>query len=227
MISLNKISKSYGKEKVLNEINFKVEQGDFIALLGKNGSGKTTIVNLICQLIKPDSGKIQYEFDQKELYQKIGVQTQEADFDERLTVSDVCKLWMGIYQVDQKRLENLLEQFDLTKLRKRFIKKLSGGQKQRLNIVMSILHDPEIIIFDELTTSLDAISRQEVREYLKSLNQSGKTIILVSHYMDEVEELCNRIVLIKDGIVVEDGHPKEIMNQYHCENLQEYFVKQA
>ncbi|WP_238985098.1 ABC transporter ATP-binding protein [Bacillus kwashiorkori] len=224
MLQVKNITKKYGKKEVLRGVTFTVEKGDFLAIIGKNGVGKTTLVNIICKLLKQDGGTISYGFDEKKIYNKIGVQTQSGDFDDRLKVQDMCKLWKKIYKVEQKKVDELLERFELTDVKKQYIKTLSGGQKQKLNILLSLINDPDLLILDELTTSLDAISRHEMRKYLKMLNNQGKTIIMISHYMDEVEELCNKVVVLKDGKVEQTTTPQELLGSRYG-SLQEYFVE--
>ncbi|AST93519.1 MULTISPECIES: ABC transporter ATP-binding protein [Sutcliffiella] len=224
MLEIVDIKKSYGKKEVLKGVSFTVEKGDFLAIIGKNGVGKTTLTNIICQLVKQDSGKVKYGFQEKDIYSKIGVQTQSGDFDDRLKVDDMCTLWRKIYNVDATKVDQLLERFDLTGVRKQYIKTLSGGQKQKLNILLSLLNDPELLILDELTTSLDAISRHEMRKYLKQLNEQGKTIVMISHYMDEVEDLCNKVVVLKDGEVEQTTSPRALIGSKY-NSLQQYFVE--
>ncbi|MDX8361625.1 ABC transporter ATP-binding protein [Cytobacillus sp. IB215316] len=224
MLEIVDIKKKYRKKEVLKGVSFTVEKGDFLAIIGKNGVGKTTLTNIICKLVNQDSGNITYGFNENEIYTKIGVQTQSGDFDDRLKVDDMCTLWRKIYKVEKSVVEALLERLDLTEVRKQYIKTLSGGQKQKLNILLSLLNDPELLILDELTTSLDAISRYEMRKYLKQLNEQGKTIIMISHYMDEVEDLCNKVVVLKDGKVEQTTTPKALLgNKYN--SLQDYFVE--
>ena len=224
MLQIENVKKNYGKKEVLKGVSFEVEKGDFLAIIGKNGAGKTTLTNIICKLVKQDSGTIKYAFNERDIYSHIGVQTQSGDFDDRLKVEDMCTLWRKIYKVDQAVVEGYLERFDLTEVRKQYIKTLSGGQKQKLNILLSLLNDPDLLILDELTTSLDATSRHEMRKYLKELNAQGKTIIMVSHYMDEVEVLCNKVVVIKNGEVEQSTTPQALMGTDY-NSLQDYFVE--
>ncbi|MDX8365243.1 ABC transporter ATP-binding protein [Cytobacillus sp. IB215665] len=224
MLEVVDIKKKYGKKEVLKGVTFTVDKGDFLGVIGKNGAGKTTLTNIICKLVNQDSGNITYGFNENEIYKKIGVQTQSGDFDDRLKVDDMCTLWRKIYKLDQSEVEELLKRFDLIEVRKQYIKTLSGGQKQKLNILLCLLNDPELLILDELTTSLDAISRHEMRKYLKQLNEQGRTIIMVSHYMDEVEELCNKVVVLKDGEVEQTTTPKALVGT-KFNSLQDYFVE--
>lgn len=202
MISVEAVSKSYGKQQVLNQISFQIKKGDCIGIIGKNGCGKTTLVNVISKMIKPDGGKVTYNFNEKNIYDVMGMQTQEGGFDGRLKVSDMCKLWADIYRIPPQTMEQYLHDFKLHKHKHKYIHTLSGGEKQKLNIVLSVCHNPDLLIFDEITTGLDTISRNEIKKYVKKLSLDGKTILIVSHYMEELEFLCNKVLAIKDGQVL-------------------------
>lgn len=222
MIEINNIKKKYGKKEVLKGVSFKVEKGDFVALVGKNGSGKSTIVDIITKLKKSDSGNVRYGFNDKDIYKEIGVQTQEAQFDERLSIKDMCALWKGIYNIDKKKINELLEVLHMDNINQS-IGSLSGGQKQKLNILLALVNDPKFLILDELTTGLDAISRNEIRDYLKKIHEEyNVTVFMVSHYMDEIEELCNKMIVLKDGVVYDEGNPRELVQKNNFNNLDQY-----
>jgi len=226
MIHVKDVKKSYGNKHVLKGINLSVEKGSCTALVGRNGSGKTTLVDIICQTTKANSGNVRYDFDDKNFFDHIGVQIQDAQFDKRLKVKDVINLWKSIYGEAKANLDELIDILELEPILNNRSDRLSGGQRQKLSILLSLFHDPELLIFDELTTGLDATSRDDVQQYLKMLNQKrGKTIFIVSHYMDEVEALCDKVHFLKDGIIFESGSPQEIKEKYNCVSLQE-FVKQ-
>lgn len=223
MIRLEAIAKSYGKQEVLNNIFFKIEKGDCIGIIGKNGCGKTTLVNIISKTIKADEGRVLYDFDEKHIYDLIGVQTQEAGFDERLKVRDICNLWASIYNIDKNIMDKYLKDFKLDAYKNKMINTLSGGEKQKLNIILSICHNPDILIFDEITTGLDTISRNEIKKYVKKLRDQGKTILIVSHYMEELEYLCNKILALRDGGILKFDNINEFYNDQN--SLADYFEK--
>lgn len=225
MIHVEKIKKNYGNNQVLKGINLSIEKGSCTALVGRNGSGKTTLVDVICQVTKANGGNVHYAFDEKKLFDHIGVQIQDAQFDKRLKVKDILNLWTSIYGEAKVDLEELIDLLDLKPIMNNRSDRLSGGQRQKLSILLSLFHDPELLIFDELTTGLDATSREDVQQYLKMLNKKrGKTIFMVSHYMDEVEALCDKVYFLKDGVIFEKGSPNEVKEKYNCGSLQE-FVK--
>jgi ABC-2 type transport system ATP-binding protein len=226
MIRIEGVRKNYGSNQVLKGVDLIVEKGSCTALVGRNGSGKTTLVDIVCKAKKADGGAIHYGFDDNKIFDRIGVQIQDAKFDGRLKVKQIIDLWKSIYGGARANLNELIDVLDIGAIMDSSSDKISGGQSQRLNILLSLFHDPELLIFDELTTGLDASSRDEVQEYLQMLNkEKGKTIFIVSHYMDEVEALCNMVYFLKNGIIFESGSPDEVKEKYSCNSLQE-FVKQ-
>ena len=225
MIQIENLKKSYGNKHILKGVNLSIKKGSCTALVGRNGSGKTTLVDLICKSAKANHGQVRYGFEENNIFDHIGVQIQDAQFDKRLKVKDIIHLWKSIYGGAKVDLDELIELLELEPLMNSRSDRLSGGQRQKLSILLSLFHDPELLIFDELTTGLDATSRDDVQQYLKMLNKKrGKTIFIVSHYMDEVEALCDMVYFLKDGVIFESGAPYEIKEKYNCENLQE-FVK--
>jgi len=226
MLHIENLTKSYGKNHVLKGIDLSVIKGSCSALVGRNGSGKTTIVDIVCKAKKADGGVIRYGFEECKLFDHIGVQIQDAKFDERLKVKQIIDLWKSIYGGAKANLSELIDVLDIGVIMDSSSDRISGGQRQRLNILLSLFHDPDMLIFDELTTGLDASTRDDVQEYLKMLNKDkGKTIFIVSHYMDEVEALCDMVYFLKDGVIFENGSPNKIKEEYSCSSLQE-FVKQ-
>ena len=226
MIKVEKINKSYGKNHVLKGVDLTLEKGSCTALVGRNGSGKSTLVDIICKSKKADSGKLTYDFNESKIFQHIGVQLQNAQFDGRLKVKEVIALWQSIYGDEQTDLNELIEVLELNTIMNNRVDKISGGQAQKLSILIALFHNPEVLIFDELTTGLDATAREDVHDHLRMLNKEmGKTILIVSHYMDEVEALCDNVYFLKEGIIFEQGSPEEIKKKYSVDNLQA-FVKE-
>ena len=226
MLHVEKVTKSYGKNHVLKGIDLTVLKGSCTALVGRNGSGKTTIVDIVCKVKKADGGVIRYGFEERKLFDHVGVQIQDAKFDERLKVKQIIDLWKSIHGGAKGNLNELIDVLDIEPIMNSSSDRISGGQRQRLNILLSLFHDPDMLIFDELTTGLDASTRDDVQEYLKMLNKDkGKTIFIVSHYMDEVEALCDMVYFLKDGVIFESGSPNKIKEKFSCSSLQE-FVKQ-
>jgi len=226
MIRVEDLHKSYGDNHVLKGISLTVEPGSFTALVGRNGCGKSTLVDIISKAKKADSGKIHYGFEESRIYDNIGVQIQDAKFDTRLKVKEIISMWGSIYGGAKADLNEIIEMLEIDSFMNNKADKISGGQRQKLSILLSLFHNPPFLIFDELTTGLDASTRDDVQEYLKMLNKKrGKTILIVSHYMDEVEALCGMAYFMKDGVVFDSGSPDAIKQKYGVDSLQE-FVKQ-
>jgi len=226
MIHIENVTKSYGNNQVLKGINLRIEKGSCTALVGRNGSGKSTLVDIVCKAKKANSGIIRYDFAEEKIFDHMGVQLQDASFDSRLKVKDIINLWKSIYGGAKADLNELIDVLDLAPIMNNRSEKISGGQRQKLSILLSLFHDPQLLIFDELTTGLDATTRDDVQEYLKMINKTrGKTIFIVSHYMDEVEALCDMAYFLKDGIIFESGSPSTIKEKYSCDSLQAFVKK--
>jgi len=226
MIRIEGLQKSYGDNRVLKGVNLTVEKGSCTALVGRNGSGKSTIVDIVCKAKKANSGIVRYDFDESKIFDHMGVQLQDASFDGRLKVREVINLWKSIYGGAKADLNELIDILDLSSIMNNRSEKISGGQRQKLSILLSLFHDPQLLIFDELTTGLDATTRDDVQEYLKMINKKrGKTIFIVSHYMDEVEALCDMVHFLKDGVIFESGAPSTIKEKYSCDSLQDFVKK--
>lgn len=225
MIKIEGIKKSYGSKEVLKGVNLSIKKGSFTALVGRNGSGKSTLVDIICNAKNPTGGAVNYDFNKSKLFDHIGVQIQDAQFDGRLKVKEIIDLWKSLYGGAKADLDEIINVLEMESFLNQRTDSLSGGQRQKLSILIALFHDPEMLIFDELTTGLDATMRDEVQEYLKMLNKDRKkTIFIVSHYMDEVEALCDMVYFLKDGVIFDSGSPAQIKEKYDCDTLQE-FVK--
>jgi len=226
MIRIEGLMKNYGDNRVLRGVDLSIERGYCTALVGRNGSGKTTLVDIVCKAKKANSGLVRYDFEESKLFHNIGVQIQDAHFDSRLKVGEIISLWKSIYGGAKADLGELIDILEIQPIMNQRSDKISGGQRQKLSILLSLFHDPQLLIFDELTTGLDATTRDDVQEYLKMINKSrGKTIFIVSHYMDEVEAICDMVYFLKDGVIFESGSPNDVKQKYGCGSLQE-FVRQ-
>ncbi len=209
MIQVKNLEKSFGKFEVLKNISFNVEQGKITAIVGPNGSGKTTIIKSILGLVRPDNGDIL--IDDKSILgghnyrKKIGYMPQTASFPDNLTVKEVikmiCDLRNVVIEPDQKIVTDLNLDFELNKQ----IKNLSGGTKQKVNALIALMFNPEIIILDEPTSGLDPVSSNNFKETIINKKKQAKTILLTSHIMSEIEELADHIIFIVDGKIKFDG----------------------
>lgn len=218
-ITVKNLQKSYRDLKVLRGINFEVKRGTILALLGPNGAGKTTTVKILSTLLLPDGGSATIEgFDVVEQADDvkgvIGLTGQYAAVDEYLTGRENLEMIGRLYRLGQAEVRNrsdeLLEQFDLVEASKRPVKTYSGGMRRRLDLAMSLIASPPVVFLDEPTTGLDPRSRLTMWEMVKKLAKDGTTILLTTQYMDEADQLADRIVVIDGGDVIAEGTADEL-----------------
>ncbi|WMJ78187.1 MULTISPECIES: ABC transporter ATP-binding protein [unclassified Sedimentibacter] len=213
IISVRRLSKSYGKLAAIQNLDLSVKQGTVFGLLGANGAGKSTTIECILGTKKPDSGEISILGmsplrQRKQIFEDVGVQFQEANYQDKVTVSELCEVTQSLYKSAADYRE-LLKQFGIFDNAKNLVKELSGGQRQKLFIVLALIPNPKIVFLDELTTGLDAKARREVWKILFDLKRKGLTIFLTSHFMEEVEVLCDTICILKKGKAAFYGTVKE------------------
>lgn len=215
MIALKNIEKRFGKFHVLKNISFSVQPGKITAIVGPNGSGKTTIIKSILGLVKPDSGDITINSKSvigEYLYRKnIGYMPQVASFPENLTVQEVIKMISDLRDEKINIESNLIEILNLIPEMSKQIKNLSGGNKQKLSAYIALIFNPSIIILDEPTAGLDPVASSNLKQRILEECSYGKTIFLTSHIMSEIEELADNILFLIDGRIVFDGEVKDLI----------------
>lgn len=214
--------------KALQGVSFSVGKGEVFGLLGANGAGKSTTIECVLGTRRPDSGLISVlgkdpQNDRKLLFERVGVQFQESSCQDKITVRELCEETQSLYKTVLDYRE-LLSRFNLQDKLKSPVSDLSGGQKQRLFIVLALIPDPEAVFMDELTTGLDARARRDVWKCLTELKAKGLTIFLTSHYMDEVEALCDRIMILKKGKTVFYGTVAEAIKQGPCDTFEDTYL---
>ena len=227
-IKAEKLSKSYSELKAVDNLDITVGYGEVFGLLGANGSGKSTTIECILGTKKHDDGSVSILGmnpwkDRKKLFEKVGVQFQEANYQEKITVKELCEVTQSLYMTSAEYL-TLLKQFGLSDKLKSQVSELSGGQKQRLFIVLALIPDPEVVFLDELTTGLDARARRDVWKCLSDLKEKGLTIFMTSHFMDEVEALCDRIMILKNGKSIFNGTVQEAIASSPCEKFEDAYL---
>ncbi|MBC3887877.1 ATP-binding cassette domain-containing protein [Acetobacterium paludosum] len=222
MLEIINLGKTFQNKKVLDNINFKVEKGEFFGLLGSNGAGKTTIIRLISTLLLPSKGKIRLDGQEisrnsVELKQKITTVTQEYTLRGDMTVTEIMEYQGRLYKIpkDQRRkaTKELLTFCGLMTHRKKRVRELSGGMKRKLMLCRALLPKPELVLLDEPTVGLDPFSRRQMWDLISGLNRQGMTFILTTHYMEEAQLLCNRIALIDEGCLLEIAPPLEMIKR--------------
>ena len=227
-IRVKNLTKLFDSRTVVDDLSFDVQKGQAFALLGHNGAGKSTTIDLILGLKAPDGGTARIlgmdaAKNRKQVFERVGVQLQHTQYQSNITVEEACIEYASLYAAPAD-YPRLLEQFGLGPLRKNFVSKLSGGERQKLSVVLALIGNPEIVFLDELTTGLDVVARREVWRTLKQLKRQGLTILLTTHYMEEAEALCDRVCIIKSGKKVAEGTVEEVIAASGQNNLEEAYL---
>lgn len=227
-IQVTNLTKSFGGRRVVEGLSFEVEKGEVFAILGHNGAGKSTTIDLILGLKKPDEGSasimgMQASENRRRVFEKVGVQLQSTEYQDNITVEEACMEYASLYR-EPADWEKLLESFGINSLRKSRVNKLSGGERQRLSVVLALVGNPEIVFLDELTTGLDVAARREVWRTLRQLKEKGMTIFLTTHYMEEAEALCDRVCIIREGKKITQGTISEVVSGSGMKNLEEAYL---
>ena len=209
VVHVRDLVKTYGGVPAVDGIGFDVAIGETFGLLGANGAGKTTTLECLLGVSRPDAGSVTIlgldpRTRRKELFQRVGVQFQEARYQDKITVDELCRATRALYR-EADDPAKLLARFSLPEVRKQAVESLSGGQRQRLFVVLALIPRPEVVFLDELTTGLDVKARRDVWNLLDEMRQQGMTIVLTSHFMDEVEALCDRVIILRKGRIVFEG----------------------
>jgi ABC-2 type transport system ATP-binding protein len=231
IIRVENLSKTYGDVHAVDDLSFEVGRGEVFGLLGPNGAGKTTTVEIIEGLREPDGGGVTVlGYDAlkhgREVKERIGIQLQFSELYDKIRVSEVIRLFRSYYR---KRLaeEEILELIGLEDVRKRFVNDLSGGQKQRLALGLAMVNDPEILVLDEPTTGLDPQARRKAWELIETFQRNGKTVLLTTHYMEEAERLCDRVLIIDNGKLIALAPPETLIANLDADKRVEFRSTQA
>lgn len=207
---------TYGDLRAVDGVSFEVEQGEFFGILGPNGAGKTTTLEMVEGLRKPQAGTVTIDGQEPwkrepKLLRRMGVQLQSSSFFERLTAREQLDSFGALYGVEAGRTQEMLERVGLVDKAEVRTEDLSGGQKQRLSIACALVHDPDVVFLDEPTAALDPQARRNLWDLLRGLNDSGRTVILTTHYMDEAEALCDRVAVMDAGRILELDSPAALI----------------
>lgn len=222
IVSVKKVDKYYNEKKALDQIDFSVKEGEILGLLGPNGAGKSTMINILSSVLKADSGDIEMldhdlKLNEKFIKQHIGVVPQDLAIYEEINAEKNVRFFASLYHLSGKILEKQvrksLETVGLYERRKEKPKTFSGGMKRRLNIACAIAHEPQLIIMDEPTVGIDPQSRNHILQCIKELQNSGSTIIYSTHYMEEVEAIADRIIIMNQGKIIAEGTKEELNRQ--------------
>lgn len=203
IITVENLEKRYGKKRGVTDVSFSIEENEIFGMVGPNGAGKTTIIECSLGIRKRDSGNVKVlgldpNVDRNHVFSKVGVQLQETSYPAQARVSEICSLMSSLYKKPLP-YHDLLKEFELDEKRRSFISELSGGQRQRLAIILALIPDPKIVVFDELTTGLDPQARRAMWAYIKDLKKRGITVFLTTHFMEEAETLCDKLAFVIEG----------------------------
>lgn len=228
VIEVNNLSKSYGNRVVVNNLNITVKKGEVFGLLGPNGAGKSTTIDCILGLKSFSSGSVRVlgmepTRERKRLFERVGVQLQSSSYQGNIRVGEVCEEIAALYR-GPADYRDLLIQFNLDQYHRQPVAKLSGGEKQKLSVLLALIPQPEVLFLDELTTGLDTEARRAVWEILTDLKEKGLTLFLTSHYMDEVEVLCDRICIINRGHALVTSTVPELIQKSPYKRLEEAYL---
>ena len=233
IIIINSLTKKFGDTLAVNNINFKIAKGKIIGLLGPNGCGKTTTIGMMLGLIKPKSGTViidgkNIENERTILLEKMNFISPYIELPKKLTVEENLKVYGKLYGVKNLRnkIFELMKKLNLTDFRSKKTGELSSGQKNRVSLAKALINDPEILLLDEPTASLDP----DVGDYVRGIIEDyaynrGSTILLASHNMNEVERLCNEVMMMKNGKIIDEGKSKDLIHKHGRKNLEEVFLK--
>ncbi len=228
ILTVSGLKKSYGNRPILKNLSFSVAKGEFFGLLGHNGAGKSTTIDCVLGMKKADAGSISLlgqapGSTSKSRFEKIGVQFQQSHYQKKIKVEELCKLTASYYK-SPADWQKLVATYGLHGKEKMTVEKLSGGEKQKLSVLLTLIPNPDIIFLDELTTGLDTLARRQVWKELSKLKEKGVTVLLTSHYMDEVEALCDRIGILVDGQLITMGSVKEVIANSGKPTLEEAYL---
>lgn len=234
-IEINNLNKHYNNVQAVKNINFEINKGSIVGLLGPNGCGKTTTIGMILGLIKPTSGtvfingqNIESENNRTNILEKMNFISPYVELPKKLTVEENLKVYGRMYGVDnlQDKISHLMKDLNLFEFKKRKTGELSSGQKNRVSLAKALINDPEILLLDEPTASLDPDVGDYIRTYIEnSASKKGTTILLASHNMNEVERLCHEVMMMKNGEIIDKGTCNDLIKKHGRKNLEETFLK--
>ena len=233
MLEVSHVKKSYKGKMAVDDISFELKKGEVLGLLGANGVGKSTTLSIIATLVKPDSGDVIWEGKSiikspGTIRKVLGYVPQDIALYENLSGLDNLKFWGRAYDLKGENLKSAIgrisDMIGLTgeQLKQR-INTYSGGMKRRLNIAAAMLHQPKLVVMDEPTVGLDVVSRKAILEAIKNIHKEGTSIIYTGHYLDEVQDLCNHIVILEQGKIIVDGLTQELLDKN--DSLEQYYLK--
>lgn len=228
VLHVENLSVTYGSKKAVNNVSFHLRSGEVIGILGANGAGKSSLIEAILGINPSNAETLTIlgkspVLQRKKVFQKVGVQFQQTNFQDKITVKEAIEQFNSLYK-QTMNISTLLHVFELQDKEYQLVSSLSGGERQRLAVVLALLPNPELVFLDELTTGLDTRARHLLWKQLIQLKSNGLAIVLTSHYMDEVEALCDRIIILKKGTVMFDGTITEAIQTSNKDSLEDAYL---
>ena len=233
LVEVKNLKKNYGLKEAVRNVSFEIKENEILGLLGPNGSGKTTTIGMMLGLLKPSNGEIlidgkKIEENRIETLQKINFISPYIELPKKLTVKQNLVVYCKLYNVldIKSRIEYLIEELRLNDLLNRVTGELSSGQKNRVSLAKALINNPTVLFLDEPTASLDPEIGDFVRSFLENYKKERKiSVLLASHNMNEVTRLCKNVLMMKDGTIIDKGHPSELIKKHGRKNLEEVFLK--
>ncbi|HXY50352.1 MAG TPA: ABC transporter ATP-binding protein [Terriglobales bacterium] len=228
-IECRNLRKTYdGKLEAVSGLSLEIQPGECFGLLGPNGAGKTTTIEILEGLLAPTAGEVKilghtWQDNPRELRERLGISLQETRLSEKLSVRETIELFASFY-CQPRSASEVMEQMQLTEKADAWVGKLSGGQRQRLAVATALVGNPKILFLDEPTTGLDPQSRRQLWEIVRHFQQSGGTVLLTTHYMDEAERLCNRLAIVDHGVIIAEGTPADLIDRLGGHHVVEFSV---
>lgn len=228
VIEVRNVWKSFKTVQAVKGISLSIPEGRFVALLGPNGAGKTTLVEMIEGIQKPDKGDIlitgrRWKGNEDYLHNILGISLQETRFMDKLRVTETLQLFAGFFNLDNDRVDEIIDLVGLEEKRRAYVVNLSGGQRQRLALGIALINNPSVLLLDEPTTGLDPNARREIWDILLKLKEkSGTSMILTTHYMEEAENLCDYIIIIDNGNILKEGTIQQLLEQENGKKVVEF-----
>ena len=222
LISAKNIEKKFNKNIILKDVSLDINKGEVIALVGPNGSGKTTLINILLGILKADKGELKINIED---YKKhIGLQLQSTPFFEGYNVKDNILMFSALYDIkmSDEEIESILNKYSLNS--KTPAIKLSGGEQKKLAIMIATMQNPDLLIFDEPTSSLDPRERYNIKNMILELAKNNKTILFTSHDLEEVEDIASKIVFLYKGEILEKGSKEELLKKYNFDSLEKVYL---
>ena len=224
-VSMKNVEKSFGDNKVLKGVTFETRDGEIFGMLGPSGSGKTTIINILTKQLTADGGECHVSAESHE----IGLMLEHDGLYSKLSALDNLIVFEDIYRIPRARTLEALERVGLADAKKTVADKLSKGMRQRLVLARAVLHKPKILFLDEPTSALDPVTARGIYKLIGDLRDGGSTVFLTTHNMEEATHLCDRVVMLHNGTIIEEGAPKEICERYNAtktvQDLEGVFVQ--